>query len=275
MKSEIEDRRGFTLIELLIVIAIIAVLSTVLLPVFASAREKARQATCASNMRQIGVGILAYAQDNDEVLPISEISDPSSYSSTSNEGWQYEIEPYVKANVNQVLIADQGLSKSIYVCPDYNYNVALGYTLPSSSYAVNYWFFGDYQNGASATVARSSVQLSQLTTPAQDIFLTETVEDVTLTAGVDDPTEFVHVSSWPKISNSTIYWLLARNRHGGGCNYLLGDGHVKWFVAPSPSYTLLGTTYIPVRSDVGAAYKPSLSPNASVWFQDTATTQIP
>lgn len=62
-------RRGFTLVELLTVIAIIAVLAAVLFPVFATARGKAREISCVSNMRQIGMGIKMYAQDADELYP--------------------------------------------------------------------------------------------------------------------------------------------------------------------------------------------------------------
>jgi len=62
-------RRGFTLIELLVVIAIISILAGVLFPVFARTREKARQASCASNLRQVALGFSMYSQDNDDSLP--------------------------------------------------------------------------------------------------------------------------------------------------------------------------------------------------------------
>ena len=61
--------RGFTLIELLVVIAIIAILAAILFPVFAKAREKARQTACINNQKQITTATLMYAQDNNEMLP--------------------------------------------------------------------------------------------------------------------------------------------------------------------------------------------------------------
>src|SRR5581483_6168155 len=63
-------RPGFTLIELLVVIAIIAILAAILFPVFAQAREKARQATCTSNLKQVGLAVMMYASDHDECLPL-------------------------------------------------------------------------------------------------------------------------------------------------------------------------------------------------------------
>ncbi len=86
------SRRGFTLIELLVVIAIIAILAAILFPVFARAREKARQASCSSNHKQVALGWLMYAQDYDERAPYMNTADP-----TYGRVWiQTKLEPYIK-----------------------------------------------------------------------------------------------------------------------------------------------------------------------------------
>ena len=95
-------RKGFTLIELLVVIAIIAILAAILFPVFAEAREKARVATCVSNVKQFGLSILMYVQDYDESMPIgykaSYLVGPltSQISGAPERGVQAQIAPYVK-----------------------------------------------------------------------------------------------------------------------------------------------------------------------------------
>lgn len=85
-------RKGFTLIELLVVIAIIAILAAILFPVFAKAREKARQSSCLSNVKQVTLGMLQYAQDYDErtVLAAMYWQTPNYYT------WMYLIQPYIK-----------------------------------------------------------------------------------------------------------------------------------------------------------------------------------
>ncbi len=93
---------GFTLIELLVVIAIIAILAAILFPVFARAREKARQASCQSNLKQLALGVMMYAQDYDETIVKCYLYYTSTFSQTqfrwywqgtSNPGMLY---PYLK-----------------------------------------------------------------------------------------------------------------------------------------------------------------------------------
>lgn len=90
-----ESPRGFTLIELLVVIAIVAILAAFLFPVFAQARGKARQSSCMSNMKQLGLGVTQYAQDYDGLFPRSQ-SSGSSANLWSNS-WAVTSQPYVKS----------------------------------------------------------------------------------------------------------------------------------------------------------------------------------
>src|SRR5207248_9806680 len=100
-------RRGFTLIELLVVIAIIAILAAILFPVFAQAREKARMTTCLSNLKQVGTGLMMYAQDYDEMLPGSKVYANPGHPLYKSYGWALWvpiIDPYVK-------------NRPVYNCP--------------------------------------------------------------------------------------------------------------------------------------------------------------
>ena len=103
-------RRGFTLIELLVVIAIIAILAAILFPVFARAREKARQSSCLSNVKQIGLGVLMYTQDYDERFPAKwwwYVHRPAGYDlSTNYLTWAECVAPYIN-------------NDQIFQCPTY------------------------------------------------------------------------------------------------------------------------------------------------------------
>src|ERR1700710_3154638 len=106
---------AFTLIELLVVIAIIAILAAILFPVFAKAREKARQASCLSNEKQIGLALMQYVQDSDELLP-------NRKNEGGNKNWKTYINPYVK-------------STRVWVCPSDPY---IGLDADSSGFPADY-----------------------------------------------------------------------------------------------------------------------------------------
>ena len=93
------NRNAFTLIELLVVIAIIAILAAILFPVFAQARESARQTSCLSNMKQIGIGLVMYESDYDEQYPPSQLG-----VSPTIVSWPQMMYPYIK-------------NEQVFVCP--------------------------------------------------------------------------------------------------------------------------------------------------------------
>ena len=118
-------RKGFTLIELLVVLAIISLLASILLPLFATVRDKARQSACSSNMKQIGLGLLQYLQDYDEHYPCGLVVNPTT-NPFGGTGWAGQLMPYVKNSQIFTCPSDP------YVPPDgrdtamsYAYNLAL------------------------------------------------------------------------------------------------------------------------------------------------------
>jgi prepilin-type N-terminal cleavage/methylation domain-containing protein len=115
-------KRGFTLIELLVVIAIIAILAAILFPVFARAREKARQASCQSNLKQLALGMLMYVQDYDERFPNGPASAGTGDGNIVHNGWAWMVDDGWRAGVtSQVFLRDLVMpyvkNTQIFRCP--------------------------------------------------------------------------------------------------------------------------------------------------------------
>jgi prepilin-type N-terminal cleavage/methylation domain-containing protein len=143
-------KRGFTLIELLVVIAIISLLAAILFPVFATARDKARQAACASNEKQIGLAAMQYVQDYDEGYPWSLMG--GTYYLTGPGNPNSLLSPYIKsANVTHCPSEGNGWSVASVDATTYAYNT----------------HFGNYKTGSPSV--QTTVYLPELTSPSETI----------------------------------------------------------------------------------------------------------
>ncbi len=192
------QRRAFTLIELLVVIAIIAILAAILFPVFARARENARRASCMSNLKQLGLGIMQYMQDYDSVYPGHYISD-----GTNLVAWPVLLQPYIK-------------SVQIFDCPSFTYTFT-GTTSSASGIPYGY-------NGWLSRYWYADATESAITRPTETVLVTETGGTPSQSTG--------YLVAWspyvdpPATYDATIYGL--SSRHLDGLNVLWCDGHVKW-----------------------------------------------
>jgi len=244
-------RRGFTLIELLVVIAIIAILAAILFPVFAKVREKARQTSCLSNEKQLGLGLIQYQQDNNETFPC--VAD------TWGEGWAGRVYPYVK-------------STGVFACPDdptapaasdlyrvsyaLNGNLALSPPPPIGTYYLSGF---QYPNLASDTAPASTVMLFEIqnqkggdgTVSGYGVQLLNILEADSSTGtgsvsgGCDKNGGYTAATPGDGVVNGnncageyatgdiggyplTNYVATADGVHTGGSNFLECDGHAKW-----------------------------------------------
>jgi prepilin-type N-terminal cleavage/methylation domain-containing protein/prepilin-type processing-associated H-X9-DG protein len=214
-------KKGFTLIELLVVIAIIAILAAILMPVFAQAREKARQASCLSNCKQIGLAAMMYVQDYDEQFFMGDYT-----VGTQWFPWQVVIDPYIKGGVTTADVNSGTSLKGVFVCPNWSgpYPLSPRAVRPVRSYAANGymvwdgWYYTPPQLGQ-----YKPASLAQLNTPASIVLTAENAGYATSIFGRDD-------TSCPTCWQRD--YLLGRQRHQGGSVYVFADGHAKYLKAP-------------------------------------------
>jgi prepilin-type N-terminal cleavage/methylation domain-containing protein/prepilin-type processing-associated H-X9-DG protein len=201
------SKRGFTLIELLVVIAIIAILAAILFPVFAKAREKARQTSCLSNLKQLGLASLSYVQDYDEhfftsnnALPavgLYTLTDGSTVSTSVNMLWMYQIVPYIK-------------NGQIFVCP----SAATKFPISTYSQAANYGFNDENVTGEVLSPLTGTT-LASINSPSSTIMLGDCV---------------YYLMDWDSDSDNHSP---PNPIHNGGGNCVFVDGHAKWYLGAS------------------------------------------
>jgi len=211
--------KGFTLIELLVVIAIIAILAAILFPVFARARENARRASCQSNLKQIGLGIIMYAQDYDERFVSHYMVDTPD--KNNPYGWADALQPYLK-------------STQIFQCPSETNPPEMGTSGnfvgvadPTKFGCTDYWI-----NVAITGVSDASLDSPSLTVmlgdggkgPDGNIY-NEGNARYQGDSGTGDGSTCI--SGPPRLAESSIYQG-GMMRHLGGANFAFADGHVKW-----------------------------------------------
>ncbi|GIV06764.1 MAG: hypothetical protein KatS3mg016_2339 [Fimbriimonadales bacterium] len=185
-------RSGFTLIELLVVIAVIAILAAILFPVFARAREKARQADCLSNIRQLGIGFGMYLSDWEGTYP------PAGCVTVGNIGWVRAFSHH-QVDVSLGALFPYVKNRNAYFCrtdPQKETN--------RLSYSMNYCL--------------NIVREGRISFPAATILLMEESETSATGRGLNDGC-FVpyYTNDQPAV------------RHFGGGNFVLTDTHAKWF----------------------------------------------
>lgn len=280
MKTTLQRQRSaFTLIELLVVIAIIAILASILFPVFAQAREKARQTTCLSNLKQIGLATMQYVQDYDETFPRMTVTPPPApRKSWAVYTWQDAVAPYVKNGTISVTWASEDesipvtlTSGGIWLCPSQPDADA------RTVYGGNDTIFTDLKYGMTGGGAISPTTLSKLGRPSDLVLISENNE-IDLYDGIGDPRLTGDAywqcgttwqcsgpnssAQWDKdiVGNEADPWKwgqTTRYRHSGVANFAFTDGHVK--AIPKGQLNWCKNFFYP---GIGSAY----SPDTQTWL---------
>ncbi len=237
-------RRAFTLIELLVVIAIIAILAAILFPVFAKAREKARQASCQSNLKQLALATLMYVQDYDEKFPVWNRYVDANLQPLSPPAAVF---PYVKnVQVYQCPSGDPGFDQNPTFFPD---PVPADWGDEWASYGragVKFAFPGPHWQGyawserlcssSRSDVPSTGLSLARVTMPAETLMIGDAAHMwggrgvyVYANACCDSPSLGWRDGSLDGIDAGTGNpTASSASRHNGGSNLAFADGHVKW-----------------------------------------------
>jgi prepilin-type N-terminal cleavage/methylation domain-containing protein/prepilin-type processing-associated H-X9-DG protein len=221
---EKSNGKGFTLIELLVVIAIIAILAAILFPVFAKARDKARQTACGSNAKQMGLAIIQYCQDYDGNYPFAFNCNTGGHCE-NNSIWTIDIQPYMK-------------SKRLTFCPSGPFagqsddNSPFGY----GGYSVNQTVAAINIPGGIQKVWYAKTNETEIKSPASLYMVLEGGSHFIEAAFANTPnyTQYlpgagVYLDPSMKSAIFAPYLTDYMNpRHAEGQNVIFGDGHVKY-----------------------------------------------